>query len=137
MPGEGADAAQEPEGAGAAQLIARRLRDTASAVAPPPVEPLTAYAVERWLEGDAGHLHHAADLRTVPISSHRPLAGRAVVAAKRAARRLLYPLLDVQSDVNAANARVVTFLLRQLAGQAERIDELERQLAELRAERER
>jgi hypothetical protein len=138
MPGEGVDAARGADAADAvAARVAGRLRDAAAEVAPPPTEPLSAYAVERWLDGDAGHLHRAADLRTVPIASHRALAGRAVVAAKRATRRLLYPLLDVQSGVNAANARVVTFLLRQLAAQAERIDELQREVAELRAERER
>jgi hypothetical protein len=37
--------------------------------------------------------------------------------------------------VNAANARVVTFLLRQLSAQARSIEELEQQVAQLRAER--
>jgi hypothetical protein len=58
-----------------------------------------------------------------------------VVPLKRTVRRLLFPVLDVQTSVNGANARVVTFLLRQLAAQARSIEELERQVAELRAER--
>ncbi|GEM_PF-2892698 len=98
--------------------------------------PLRPFSVARWLDGDAGHLHRAGDLTNVPISSHRHLGGRIVVVVKRTLRRLLFPLLDVQTSVNAANARVVTFMLQQLAAQARHVEELERQVAELRAERE-
>lgn len=93
------------------------------------------FSVGEWLRGDAGHLHRAGDLTTVEISSHRRLGGRVVIPLKRIVRRLLFPLLDVQSSVNGANARVVTFLLRQLAAQAQTVAELERQVAELRGER--
>jgi hypothetical protein len=140
MPGEGVDAVPDAQVAGAGPteaMVAQRLRDAAVAVATPPAQPAGAQTIQRWLDGDAGHLHRAADLRTAPVSSHRPLAGNAVVAAKRAARRLLYPLIDLQSGINAANARVVTFLLEQLAAQAGRIEELQREVTELRAERER
>jgi hypothetical protein len=41
-------------------------------------------------------------------------------------------VLEVQTSLNAANARVVTFLLRHLAAQSRSVAELERQLAELR-----
>jgi hypothetical protein len=41
-------------------------------------------------------------------------------------------VLEVQTSLNAANARVVTFLLRHLAAQSRNVAELERQLAELR-----
>ncbi len=119
------------------RLIAQRLREAAAMVAPPPAEPLSPYAVQRWLDGDAGHLHRVGDLRTAPIISHRRVTGRAIVTAKRAARRLLYPLIDVQSGINAANARVITFLLVQLAAQSRCIDELERRVAQLQAERDR
>jgi len=119
------------------RLIASRLRQTATAAAPTHFEPMAPIDVASWLSGDAGHLHRAADLTSVPISSHRGGSGRVVVALKRTARRLLFPLLDVQTSVNWANARVVTFLLRQAAAQARTIEELERQVADLRAERER
>jgi hypothetical protein len=98
-------------------------------------EPMSPLTVEEWLNGDAGHLHRACDLTTVAITSHRRLGGRIVIPLKRTVRRLLFPLLDVQTSVNAANARVVTFLLRQVAAQAQSIEELERQVANLRAER--
>ena len=119
------------------RLMAQRLREAAAMAAPPPAHAPSPYAVEPWLEGDAGHLHRAGDLRSVPITSHRRVTGRAVVAAKRTARRLLFPLIDVQSGVNAANARVTTFLLEQLAAQSRSIDELQREVAQLRAERDR
>jgi uncharacterized coiled-coil protein SlyX len=54
---------------------------------------------------------------------------------KRALRRLLHPLPEAQSVWNGANARVVTFLLRQLAAQERTIESLERQVAELYDER--
>lgn len=98
---------------------------------------MSRFTVEQWLSGDAGHLHRAGDLTAVAIASHRRLGGRVVVALKRVVRRLLFPLLDIQTGVNAANARVVTFLLQQLAAQASSIEELEQQLAELRAEHDR
>ena len=117
-------------------LIAERLREMVAAQAPPPeLELLTPYAVQRWLEGDAGHLARAADLRRAPLASHRRLLGRPVLAAKRALRRLAHPLIDVQSDLNSANARVIAFLLEQLAVQARCIEELRDELAERREER--
>jgi putative heme iron utilization protein len=71
----------------------------------------------------------------LPISSHRSAGGPAVVTLKRWLRRLLHPLPQTQSDVNAATARVVMFLLRQLAEQARAIERLEAELAESRRER--
>ncbi|MGA2757761.1 MAG: methyltransferase domain-containing protein [Solirubrobacteraceae bacterium] len=94
---------------------------------PPPLSPSeqpAAQTLAAWLAGDAGHLHRAFDLTAVPVSSRRRLSGRAVVALKRALRRLLFPLLDVQSSVNAANARVVTFLLEQAEAQSRAIEAL-------------
>jgi hypothetical protein len=116
--------------------MAARLRNT-TAVRGPGVERLPRVNLEYWARGDAGHLHRAADLASVPISSHRRLGGPLVVPLKRLVRRLLFPLLDVQTSVNGANARVITFVLAQLAAQARSIEELERQVAELLAERER
>jgi len=129
MPGERDEGAAD---ACAEGLVARRLRETAAALAPPPGELLSPAAVELWMAGDAGHLHRAADLRTVPIASHRGFAARPIVALKRTVRRLLHPLIDIQSGVNGANARVCTFLLEQPRA----IDELQRQVAALLAERE-
>jgi len=139
MAGERADGAADAIAPGrdaGAGLIAQRLRETAATAAPPPAEPLSPHAVTAWLEGDAGHLHRAGDLAAVPIASHRRLLGRPVVAAKRTVRRLLFPLIDIQSGVNAANARAITFLLTALGAQARSIDELQREVAQLRAERE-
>jgi len=130
MPGERVE--------GAERLAAQRLREAVAATEPPPSERLiTRYDVERWRQGDAGHLQRAADLRAAPIASHRGPAGPPVVAVKRMLRRLLHPLPEQQSGVNAANARVVAYLLEQLVAQAEAIDELAAEIAELRAQRER
>ena len=46
-------------------------------------------------------------------------------------RRMLYPVLETQTSWNAANARVVTFMLHQLAAQARSIESLEQQVDEL------
>jgi hypothetical protein len=48
--------------------------------------------------------------------------------------RLLHPLPETQSTLNAANARVTSFLLRQMAAQARSIESLEQQLEELQKE---
>ena len=121
----GEPATLAPEDGATQRLIAARLRQTAAAAAGP-------LGVERWPSADAGHLHRAFDLTRVPITSQRRPGGRVVVALRRSARRLLFPLLDVQSSVNAANARVVSFLLGELEAQARRIEELENRLAEHR-----
>ncbi len=101
----------------------------------PPTEtaPRSPSTVEDWMKGDAGHLHRAHDLTAVPVTSPR----RTVASAKRAVRRLLSPLLEVQTSLNAANARVVSYLLRQSAWQAHALEDLEGQLADTRAELER
>jgi len=135
MAGERVNVAPASERSAEPQLIAARLRQTAAVASPAHLEHASPFDVEEWLAGDAGHLHRARDLTTLPIASHRRLAGRVVVPLKRTVRRLLFPVLDLQTSVNGANARVVTFLLRQLAAQARSIEELERQVAELRAER--
>jgi hypothetical protein len=134
---DGVRVAPASDGSPPPQLIAARLRQSAAAASPPHFEHMSPFSVEEWLDGDAGHLHRAGDLTAVPVVSHRRLGGRVVVPLKRTIRRLLFPLLDIQTGVNAANARVVTFLLRQLSAQARSIEELEQQLAELRAERDR
>lgn len=103
-----------------------------SAIAAAAAEPLSAATVEEWMRGDVGHLHRAFDLTALPTGSRRRIGGRLVVALKRATRRLLFPVLDVQTSVNAANARAVTFLLEQAAAHASGVEELTRQLAELR-----
>jgi hypothetical protein len=46
-------------------------------------------------------------------------------------RRMLHPMLETQTSWNAANARVVTFMLRQLAAQARSIESLEQRVEEL------
>jgi hypothetical protein len=114
-----------PEDGFSARRIAARLRQTASAVAGSP-------AAERRPVGDLDHLHRAFDLTAVPIASQRRVGGSLVVALKRSLRRLLFPLLDVQTSVNGANARVVSFLLAELEAQERRIEELERRIAERR-----
>jgi hypothetical protein len=103
-----------------------------NAAATAALEPLSAAAVDRWMAGDAGHLHRAHDLTRVPLATPRRLGRRTGAALRRNVRRLLFPLLEAQTSLNAANARVVTFLLRHLAAQSRSVAELERKLAELR-----
>jgi hypothetical protein len=83
------------------------------------------------MKGDAGHLHRAHNVRDLPIRSDRRLMGPLITVARRTLLRLIYPLLDVQTTWNAANARVVTILLRQVAANAQRIELLEQEVAEL------
>lgn len=86
------------------------------------------------MAGDLGHLHAAHDLRMLPIPSRRRVAKPLVVRLRRALRQGLYPLPEAQSVWNGANARVVTFLLRQLAAQARAIESLEQQVSALHDE---
>lgn len=122
------------EQADAASLIAQRLREAAAAT-PAPQGPLSPAAVAAWEAGEIARIERGSDLVHLPIASHRGAgAGQAVVALKRALRRLAHPLPAVQSDVNAATAATVSFLLEQLAAQARAIERLEAELAALRRE---
>jgi hypothetical protein len=135
MPGETARGTPAEPPRDVPQLIAARLRQSAAAVrsAPRPLAP--AEAVEAQLAAEAAVLARAGALTSVPVGSHRRHTGAAVNELKRTLRRLLYPLLDMQTEVNAANARLAEFTLRQLAAQAERIEQLERRVEDLTAER--
>jgi hypothetical protein len=116
------------------KLIAARLRQGASRRVPSLDSRLPSFALEHAVAGDLGHLHAAHDLRGLPIVSRRRLVGPLVVRAKRALRAGLHPLPEAQSVWNGANARLVTFLLRQLTAQARALESLEQQVAELRDE---
>jgi hypothetical protein len=117
------------------RLIAARLRQNTTRRATLLDSRLPSFALEHAISGDLGHLHAAHDLRTVPVpASHRRLIGPLIFRARRALRRGLQPLPEAQSVWNGANARVVTFLLRQLAAQARTVESLERQLSELQDE---
>jgi len=117
-----------------AALMVARLRQTARGVSPPAEARLPSFAIEHAVAGDAGHLHRAHNLSALPIESHRRVGGKLMVKAKRGLRRMLHPLVDTQTSWNAANARVVTFMLRQMAAQARSIESLEQQLEELQKE---
>jgi hypothetical protein len=123
-----------PESNSRSALIATRLRQTARSVSPPVEARLPSFALEHAVAGDAGHLHRAHDLRDLSIESNRRVTGILTVGVRRTLQRLLHPLPEVQTSVNAANARVTTFLLRQLAAQARSIESLERQVEEIQKE---
>jgi hypothetical protein len=123
-----------PEPNSRSALIATRLRQTARSVSPPVEARLPSFALEHAVAGDAGHLHRAHNLSALPIESNRRVTGILTVGVKRTLQRLLHPLPEVQTTVNAANARVTTFLLRQLAAQARSIESLEQQVEELQKE---
>ena len=59
---------------------------------------------------DLAYLHSGCDVRNVSFVSHRGVIGPLVVAAKKALRKLLTPILDRQVAYNAASARVTTHL---------------------------
>lgn len=113
-------------------LIEARLRQGTSDVPALADARLPSFVFEHLMEGDAGHLHRAHNVRDLPIESHRRLTGPIVTATKRTLFRLLHPLPEVQTTWNAANARVITLLLRQVAAQARSIELLEQQVVELR-----
>jgi hypothetical protein len=114
-------------------LVASRLRQ--NAVRSTSLDRrLPSFALEHAVAGDLGHLHAAHDLRRLPITSRRRLARPLVVRLRRALRQGLYPLPEAQSVWNGANARVVTFLLRQLAAQSRAIESLEQQVSALHDE---
>jgi hypothetical protein len=116
-----------------AALVAARLRQNAAASTSLD-RRLPSFAIEHALAGDVGHLHAAHDLRGLPVVSGRGRGGALVVRAKRALRRGLEPLPQAQSVWNGANARVISFLMRQLAAQARAIESLEQQVSELHDE---
>jgi hypothetical protein len=92
---------------------------------------LPSFALEHAVSGDLGHLHAAHDLRALPFPARQGLARPLVVRLRRTLRKGLFPLPEAQSVWNGANARVVSFLLRQLAAQARAIESLEQQVAQL------
>jgi hypothetical protein len=118
-------------------LIAGRLRQNTARTASLD-RRLPSFAIEHALSGDVGHLHAAHDLRALPIPAPRRRATRPLVVwLRRGLRRGLYPLPEAQSVWNGANARVISFLMRQLAAQARAIESLEQQVSELHDERRR
>lgn len=132
------DARSEAQTDGAREhLVAARLRQNASRREPSRDSRVPSFALEHAVRGDLGHLHATHDLRKLPITSGRRFTGGLIVLAKRALLRGLHPLPESQSVWNGANARVVTFLLRQLAAQARAIESLERQVATLHDEHDR
>jgi hypothetical protein len=130
------DARSEAQTDGAReQLVAARLRQNATRRGEPSESRIPSFALEHAVRGDLGHLHATHDLRKLPITSGRRYTGWLIVRAKRALLRGLHPLPESQSVWNGANARVLTYLLRQLAAQARTIESLERQVASLHDER--
>jgi len=121
----------EPLPPAVARTIASRLRQTAARpelVAPP---RMPSYVFARAIGSDLVHLHASHDLRraAAPVSV-RP-GRKFILRGKYALRRALHPLLDVQSEYNGANARVISLLVEQAAQQERAIEALERLVAEL------
>jgi hypothetical protein len=114
-----------------AARVARRLRQNTIRGAAEERRRVPSFALEHTVAGDLGHLHAAHDLRSLPFPSRHRLTRPLVVRTRRLLRRALYPLPEAQSVWNGANARVVTFLLRQLVAQARAIESLEEQVSAL------
>jgi hypothetical protein len=115
-----------------AALIATRLRQNTGLHGEGSADTrMSWYALEHAVASDLGHLHKAHDLRLEPITSARRIAGPLIVHFKRRLQRLIHPLPEAQSTWNGANARVMTFMLHQMAEQAQAIESLEQQLSDL------
>ncbi|HYY15273.1 MAG TPA: methyltransferase domain-containing protein [Gammaproteobacteria bacterium] len=63
---------------------------------------------------DLASLQSSYDIYHINFTSHRKALGRLVVSAKQVLRKLLTPILERQSTYNAANARVTSYLCKQL-----------------------
>jgi hypothetical protein len=118
------------DGEDRADLVASRLRQgaTRSQVRH---RRLPSFALEHEMSGDLGHLHAAYDLTALPIRARARMSRPLVVRLRRVLLRGIYPIPEAQSVWNGANARVVSFLLSQLAAQARAIESLEQQVAQL------
>jgi|SRR5579875_3746786 hypothetical protein len=103
--------------AGALAAAIRRAR----AFSLPPLKP---HAID-GLDADLSLLHREHDPFAASLSSHRKRLGPPIVAIKRLARELLAQIFARQARYNAANARVVSYLMQ-------RAEELERELEALR-----
>lgn len=110
--------------------MAGRLRQNATQP-PKRYERVPSFAFEHHVAGDLGHIHAAHDLRMLPLTA-RPGPFRPLVLRLRLLlRRGLYPLPESQSVWNGANARIVSFLVKQLAAHARALESLEQRVAEL------
>jgi len=122
--------AEQPQAAGAQALIAQRLRETAAAAPAPVFAALAPARLTEW-ESDIAVVERGSDLVTCRSAPTAP----ALAGARRGealASTPAAPAAQAQSDVNAATARILHFLLLQLVEQARAIERLE---AELRVER--
>lgn len=64
---------------------------------------------------DLSYLHAAADIQNIPLTSHRPVVGSAVVAVKKVLQQLLTPILNRQVAYNSASALALTQTREELA----------------------
>jgi hypothetical protein len=81
---------------------------------------------------DLARLRASYDIYHAPITSHRRLLGRAIVAGKRWLRRLLSPVLQQQVAFNAAATAAIEDLHRALAAEAARTAQLRDEVRRLR-----
>lgn len=112
-PGESWSAPQAPGGA------------TSSLSGSLPKDPVSA---------DLASLHRNYDIYYTRFSSHRRVLGPCVVFAKKMFRKLLTPILMRQVTYNAANTRVVTHLVEELAQLRAQVVALGQQQVQLREE---
>lgn len=131
---ESSSASETQSDAERSTLIAARLRQNASRRKPSLDSRIPSFALEHAVWGDLGHLHAAHNLLELPITSERRFIGPLIIRAKRVLLRGMSPVSESQSVWNGASARVVTFLIRQLAAQARTIESLERQVSDLHDE---
>jgi SAM-dependent methyltransferase len=80
--------------------------------APPPA---SAPLLENQRPADFDFLNNSYDIYHLDFTSHRKGIGRAVVFIKKILRQFLTPILERQLALNAANARVASYLWDQLA----------------------
>jgi hypothetical protein len=114
--------------------VARRLRAKATSERDPG-RRLSSFAIEHEVAGDLGHIHATHDLTALPVVAAPGRARPLVLRLRRFARRAIYPVPEAQATWNGAAARVISFLLHQLAAQARAVESLERQVAALQSDR--
>jgi SAM-dependent methyltransferase len=79
-------------------------------------------------------LQSTREIRYFHLTSHRKLLGPLVLSAKKAARKLLTPSLERQSEYNTANLRLVQHFWEQAAALQKSNGELAEQITEVRQE---
>src|SRR5262245_36547245 len=70
-------------------------------------EDITSEFRNRHVEAALDYLHSGYDIQRISFSSRRRILGPCLIAFRKALRKLLAPILELQVAYNASNTRVV------------------------------